>query len=209
MSKYDNLFKSKPTAENNTYSYNRVFVNNVFKDKEQKDTNKNTTYDYHDTEFPNLVENVSSVFETVNKNYANIAATVNEIVVVKTNSVLPGWTQYSKSKQSHLFEVTYGSKTKRQIELEQEEAQISNPLYIHRQMITTLERQWARYKTHYDKIHGEGSYDLEYHTEPIYDFHEQLSEYDNDYENEYEKDYNSSNSQEGKKFKKYSVNSKQ
>lgn len=193
MSKFDNLFKSKPTAENNTYSYSRVYDqssirNNVFKDRELEDANKKITYDYHGTEFPDLVEKVFSIFETKSSiNYANITATVNEIVVVKKNPVLPGWTQYSKSKQSHLFEVTHGSKTKRQIELELEEAQKSNPLYIHRQMVTTLEYQWAKYKIRYDKIHGEGAYDLEYHTEPIYDFDENFS----DVENDYEKDYNS------------------
>lgn len=204
MSKFDNLFKSKPIAVTNTYS--RV-INNVFKDRDLEDANKKTTYDYHGTEFPDLVETASHVIKIVSKNYANIAATVNELVAVKNNPVLPGWVQYSKSKQSHLFEVTYGSKTKRQIELKQEEAKISNPLYIHRQMITTLECRWAKYKIRYDKIHGEGSYDLEYHTEPIYDFDEQLSEYDYNYE--YEKDYNSSNSQEDNHLKKYSVSNKQ
>ena len=203
MSKYDNLFKT--TTVTNTYS--RV-INNVFKDKEQKDdTNKKITYAYRTTEFPDLVEKVSSVSEIKSsKNYANIASTVNEITVLKKNPVLPGWTQYSRSKKSHLFEVTHGSKTKRQIEQDQEEAQVSSPLHVYMQMITTLECRWARYKIHYDKIHGEGSYDLEYHTEPIYEFDENFS----DVENDYEKDYNSSNSQEDyKKLKKYSVSNKQ
>lgn len=206
MSKFDNLFKSKPVTT--AYSRPDLIRNNTFKDKAIEDTNKKIIYDYRNTEFPDLVENISSVSETKSsKNYANIAATVNEIVVIKKNPVLPGWTQYSKSKQSHLFEVTHGSKTKRQIEQDQEEAQVSSPLYIYRQMITTLEGRWARYKIHYDKIHGEGSYDLEYHTEPIYEFDENFSDVENDYEKEY--NYNSSNSQEDKRSKKYSVSNKQ
>ena len=154
-----------------------------------------------------MVENtIPSVFET-SKNYANITLNVNENenAIIKKTPVLPGWIQYSKSKNSHLFEVTYGSKTKRQIE---EEFKVSNPLYIYRQMITTLECRWARYKIHYDKIHGEGSYDLEYHTEPIYEFDENFSDSEKDYD--YENAYNSSHSQEDyKKLKKYSVTKKQ
>jgi hypothetical protein len=215
MSKFDNLFKTVTGNSNVNSGYSRVNDrnnannNNAFKDKGIEDTNKKITYNYHNAEFPDLVENVSSVFETnSSKNYANIAANVNEIVVIKKNDVLPGWTQYSKSKQSHLFEVTYGSKTKRQIEQELADAKLSNPLYIYRQMITTLECRWARYKIRYDKIHGEGSYDLEYHTDLIYDFDENFSDVEKDYD--YEKDYNSSNSQDDyKKLKKYSVNNKQ
>ena len=205
MSKFDNLFNNSRSAVN-TYQFTNSFV---FKAKD--DTNKKITYDYRNTEFPDLVEKTSSVSENrSSKNYANITLNVNinEIAVVKKTPVLPGWTQYSRSKQSHLFEVSYGTKTKRQIEQDKEEAKVSNPLYIYRQMITTLECRWARYKTHYDNIHGEGSYDLVYHTEPIYDFDENFSDVENDYDND--NDYNSSNSHEDyKKLKKYSVSKKQ
>ena len=211
MSKFDNLFK--PATGNSTYS--RVFNNNVFKNRDLEEAYKKITYNYHDTEFPDLVENtLSSVSETKSsKNYANIAlnVNVNEIVVNKT-PVLPGWTQYSKSKQSHLFEVTYGSKTRRQIEQDQEdqedqeEAQVSNPLHVYMQMITTLECRWARYKIHYDKIHGEGSYDLEYHTEPIYEFDENFTDINIEKDNDY---YSSNSHDDYKKLKKYSVSKKQ
>jgi hypothetical protein len=213
MSKFDNLFKPATTATVNSSNVSRPgFVrHNTFKHRDQEDTNKKITFDYRDAEFPDLVENtLQSVFET-SKNYANITVNVNvnvnvnENAIIKKTPVLPGWIQYSKSKNSHLFEVTYGSKTKRQIE---EEFKVSNPLYIYRQMITTLECRWAKYKIHYDKIHGEGSYDLEYHTEPIYEFDENFSDGEKDYD--CENAYNSSHSQEDyKKLKKYSVTKKQ
>lgn len=205
MSKFDNLFKAKP--ENNSYGYGYNNNHNVFKDKDIEDANKKLIYDYRNTEFPDLVKPTSSVVETISgKNYADIAATIIEIPETKNIPVLPGWTQYSRSKQSHLFEVSYGTQTKRQIELDREEAMVSNPLYIYRQMISTLECRWARYKIQYDKIHGEGSYDLMYYTEPIYDFDETFSDGEKD-----EKDHDnvSYDQEDYKKTKKYSVSKKQ
>jgi len=206
MSKYDNLFNNSRSVVN-TIQYN-VSKPNSFILKE-KDVNKKITYDYQETAFPDLAHNKSlelQVNNTINKKYVDIAAIINETVKEKEKPVPPGWIQYSRSKKSHLFEVTNGSKTKRQIKLENEELYMSSPLYINRLMIKTLECRWATYKIQYDKIHGEGSYDLEYHTEQIYD-DEYLSEYE--YENEYEYDYNSSNSQENYKSRKYSVSKKQ
>jgi len=206
MSKYDNLFKNIRSDVRSDYSTNK---SNSFIFKERDEVNKKITYDYQETAFPDLALNKSlelQVNNTINKKYADIAAIINE-TVVKENPVPPGWTQYSRSKQSHLFEVTYGSKTKRQLKIEKEELQMSNPLYIYKQMITTLECRWKRYQIQYDKIHGEGAYHLLHYTKPIYDFDEDLS--DEKYD-EYDYDYNSSNSHEDyKKQKKYSVNKKQ
>jgi hypothetical protein len=207
MSKYDNLFKNSRSDVRSDYSTNKP---NSFIFKERDDVNKKITYDYQETAFPDLALNKPleiQVNNATNQKYSDIAAIINETVVVKENKVPPGWTQYSRSKQSHLFEVTYGSKTKRQLKIEKEELQMSNPLYIYKQMITTLECRWKRYQIQYDKIHGEGAYHLLHYTEPIYNFDEDLSD-EKDGDNEY--DYNSSNSHEDyKKQKKYSVNKKQ
>jgi hypothetical protein len=80
---------------------------------------------------------------------------------------MPGWVQYTKSK-STLFDVTYGDKTKRQIEQEQYDAKLNDPLYIYNKTMSTLANNWNKYKRQYDEIHGEGAYELAYYTESIY-----------------------------------------
>lgn len=175
MSKYDNLFKTTPLPTS-TYS---TFKTNIFLSKDTNENNqKDTKFSYKEELFPDLSVNKvgSSVTNTINnnsKNYANIAATVNEVKIAEKNPVLPGWIQYSKSnKKTTFFDVTYGDKTKRQIEQEQtqekEEALLNDPIYIHNKTMTTLANNWNRYKRQYDEIHGEGAYELAYYTEPIY-----------------------------------------
>ena len=84
--------------------------------------------------------------------------------------MLPGWVQYTKSttKNTILFDVTYGDKTKRQIEQEQEYAMLNDPLYIYNKTMTTLANNWNKYKRQYDEVHGEGAYELIHYTKPIY-----------------------------------------
>ena len=182
MSKYDNLFKTTPLPTS-TYS---TFKTNIFL---SKDTNENQNiqknFNYKEELFPDLSVNkvgtsiVTNTINTNSKNYANIAATINEVKIVEKNPVLPGWIQYSKSKsksksnkKTTFFDVAYGDKTKRQIEQEQtqekEEALLNDPIYIHNKTMTTLANNWNRYKRQYDEIHGEGAYELAYYTEPIY-----------------------------------------
>ena len=66
-------------------------------------------------------------FITENNNYYPSYFSPSQIATIKVkivekNPVLPGWTQYSKSnKNTAFFDVTYGDKTKRQIEQELEE----------------------------------------------------------------------------------------
>ena len=177
MSKYDNLFKNTYASDNATRS---SFKTNIFL---SKDTNQNETaqknYNYKEELFPDLSVNKvgQSVTNTINnnsKNYADIAATVNEVKIVEKNPVLPGWVQYTKSKakKNTFFDVTYGDKTKRQIEQELQQqkldALLNDPLYILNRTITALSTNWNKYKQQYDEIHGEGSYDLIHYTAPIY-----------------------------------------
>ena len=169
MSKYDNLFK-------NTYNSEKSLKPNIFLSKDTNENNpKDTKFNYKEELFPDLSVNkvVASVTNTTNansKNYANIAATVNEVKIVKKNPVLPGWVQYTKSttKNTILFDVTYGDKTKRQIEQEQEYAMLNDPLYIYNKTMTTLANNWNKYKRQYDEVHGEGAYELIHYTKPIY-----------------------------------------
>jgi hypothetical protein len=172
MSKYDNLFKNTYNSDNVTRS---SLKSNVFLSKDTNENNsKDTKFNYKEELFPDLSVNkvessVTNNSNTNTKNYANIAATVNEVKIVEKNPVMPGWVQYTKSKsKSTLFDVTYGDKTKRQIEQEQRDAMLNDSLYIYNKTMSTLANNWNKYKRQYDELHGEGAYELAYYTEPIY-----------------------------------------
>jgi hypothetical protein len=205
MSKFDNLF-NRPSVTRNTdtgYSKPNSFISR------SEEVKKPKNYNFLEEEFPDLAPKHSGVSNVVkSKKYSDIASTVNEVVVVKSIPALPGWTQYSICKKTGKVELTHGSKTKRQIEQEKEDAKMTNSLYIYRQMITTLEHNWSRYKKQYDKIHGDGAYDLVYRFETVYPEDEYLSdvEREQDYDNDQEYD---SYSQDENKQKKYSVGGKQ
>jgi hypothetical protein len=170
MSKYDNLFKNAYNSDNTTKP---TFKTNIFLSKDTNtNTNTNTNFKYKEELFPDLIVNKagSSINKKTNsKNYADIAATVNEVKKIEKNPVMPGWIQYSKSnKKTTFFDVTYGDKTKQQIEQEQRDALLNDSMYIHNKIISTLANNWNKYKRQYDEVHGEGAYDLIYYTEPIY-----------------------------------------
>jgi hypothetical protein len=181
MSKYDNLFKT-------TYTSDKAVKPNIFLFKDTNENNqKDTKYNYKEELFPELSINkvdptVINKTNTNSKKYADITATVNEVKIVEKNHVMPGWIQYTKSnKNTTLFDVSYGDKTKRQIEQEKEYALLNDPIYIHNKTIATLANNWKKYKQQYDELHGEGAYDLIYYTEPIYP---ELDEYFSDEEKE-------------------------
>ena len=206
MSKYDNLFK---TAYNSDKPTTTSLKPNIFLFKDANENNqKDTKYNYKEELFPDLsVNKVGSITSNNNassKNYANIASTVNEAKKVNKNPVLPGWIQYSKSnRKTTFFDVTYGDKTKRQIEQEykqkEKDAALNNSLHIHNKIIYRLTNNWDKYKKQYDEIHGEGAYDLVYYTDPIYPMlDEHISDDENDNtpyssEEEYNSYYNSYN----------------
>ena len=207
MSKFDNLF-NRPSCAKNTISSSLERKSNSFISRTDT-SHKPKTYNFLEDEFPDLIH-TNIVFNATNiKKYSDITSSVNEIEVVKKNPVSPGWTQYSVCNKTGKIEISYGSKTSRQLQQEKEEAKMNNSLYIYRQMVMTLEENWNRYKKQYDKIHGNGSYDSVYWLESVYPEDEYFSdiekdqEYDND---EYEYD---SYSQDDTKQKNYSVGGKQ
>lgn len=154
-------------------------------------------YNHKDNDFPDLVSSEKHLTNTrePNKKYLEVCSTKQEVILAKKNTVPPGWVQYSRPKgiciagstmklRSPLFDVTYGDKTARQLELEAEDekerALLENPYYHYNKMIDTLTQNWARYKAQYDEIHGEGSYDLIYYTEPVYPSDEYFSDTESD-----------------------------
>jgi hypothetical protein len=190
MSKYDNLFKNT-----NTYTSDKPLPisnkPNIFLSKDTNENNqKDTKYNYKEELFPELSINKVEPTVTNNNNnskkYADITATVNEVKIVEKNPVMPGWIQYTKSnKKTIFFDVSYGDKTKRQIEQEKNDALLNDPIYIHNKTMATLANNWNKYKQQYDEIHGEGAYDLIHYTEPIYP---ELDEYFSDDEKEINRD---------------------
>jgi hypothetical protein len=192
MSKFDKLFtKPTPTATaSNNGSFGRP--NSFILKDPNAVTKAKANYDYKEEAFPELqVGNKAGVNKSavVTKKYSDIAATVNEVKKVDGNPVPPGWTQFTRSNGNWKFEIAHGEKTKRQLELDQEEELLNNPAYIYNQMITTLSNNWLRYKTQYDSIHGEGAYDLIYYLEPVYPEDEYLSDGASDNNNEYVNKY--------------------
>jgi hypothetical protein len=198
MSKFDNLFNKPTPATNNNGSFGRP---NSFITKSDTKVKTNVNYDYKEEAFPDLLlsnkpttnasaATTASASATLTKKYSDIAATLNEVQKVEKNPVPPGWTQYTKSKGNWKFDVAHGDKTKRELEMDQEEELLNNPAYIYNQMIETLSNNWSQYKTQYDSIHGEGAYDLIYYSEPVYPEDEYLSDgisnYNNDYTGSYE-----------------------
>lgn len=186
MNKY-NTFKSGSGSD----KYNS-FLSNGSKNKEIK-----PKYDYKDNDFPDLVSSEKPVNTTRehNKKYLEICSVKQKSILAKKNTVPPGWVQYSRPKGvcipgstmkrgTTVFDVTYGKKTARQLELEaedeKEKALLESPSYHYNKMIDTLTENWARYKTQYDEIHGEGSYDLIYYTEPVYPLDEYFSDTESD-----------------------------
>jgi hypothetical protein len=217
MSKFDNLF-NRPSSSSVTRNAIASSVSTLEKKtnsfiSRSEEVQKPKNYNFLEEEFPDLAPkqkglSKADINASESKKYSDITSTLNEVNVEKSIPVLPGWTQYSVCKKTGKVEVTHGSKTKRQIEQEKEASKMANSLYIYREMITTLEQNWSRYKKQYDKIHGDGAYDLVYQFELVYPEDEYLSdvEKDNDYGNDYEYD---SYSQDETNQKNYSVDGKQ
>ncbi len=152
-------------------------VDNVKKEKK---------YNYQENDFPDLVSSKKALSENIQNtdtNYATIAATSNETIIVSNDVTVPtGWIQYTKHKNKYGFTVKYGHKTRSQILQEQKDKLKSNPTYIYNNMIATLLGNWSRYKLNYDKIHGEGAYDDIHYTEPIYSSEDFNSDVESDRE---------------------------
>ena len=148
------------------------FNNRRYRDTDTNNSKKEKKYNYQENDFPDLVPSKKVLIKNdqqVDTNYATIAATSNETIIVSNEvTVMPGWIQYTKHNNRYGFTVKYGDKTKSQILQEQKDKLKSNPRYIYNHMMATLVDNWSRYKLNYDEIHGEGAYDEIHYTEPIY-----------------------------------------
>ena len=193
MSKFDKLF-NKPNANASA----NASTNGSFVIKPNsfiiKDTVAKANFDYKEEAFPDLFACNNKVLDsdTKTKKYSDITATVNEIKKIQENPVPPGWTQFTIVKGTRMFTIEHGAKSKRQLEQDQEEEILNDPFYIHDKMIKALSKNWLRYKTQYDSIHGEGAYDLIYYSEPVYPEDESSNNNDYSYDNGNSNKYSSS-----------------
>jgi hypothetical protein len=168
MSKFDKLFTNPTTTASNNGSFGSGRPNSfLIKEKEAK---AKANFDYKEEAFPDLLVGNKPIITTatLTKKYSDITATVNEVQKVENNPVPPGWIQFTRTKGQSKFVVLHGDKTKRELEMDQEEAILNNPTYIYNQLIKTLSNNWSQYKAQYDSIHGEGAYDLVYYSAPVY-----------------------------------------
>jgi hypothetical protein len=175
------------TQQFNNQGSNRFVSKSSLNDTKIK--TKIETYNYRENDFPDLANTGSKVIvESKNNNkdkdnnYASITATVvaKNNIIDNTIKVPPGWTMYKRNENNFGFTVSHGEKTQSQILQEQKEKLETDPEFIHNNMIETLVNNWSRYKYKYDEIHGEGSYDLVYYTEPIYSLDELYSDIESD-----------------------------
>ena len=193
MSKFDKLF-NKPNANASA----NASTNGSFVIKPNsfiiKDTVAKANFDYKEEAFPYLFASNNKVLDsdTKTKKYSDITATVNEIKKIQENPVPPGWTQFTIVKGTRMFTIEHGAKSKRQLEQDQEEEILNDPFYIYDKMIKALSKNWLRYKTQYDSIHGEGAYDLIYYSEPVYPEDESSNNNDYSYDNGNSNKYSSS-----------------
>jgi len=159
MSKFNNLF-NKPMPTNNA---SLMKPNSIFKDKDKSKPN----YDYTEEAFPDLFAKkpVATVATDDLKKYSDVTSFVKEAnnKKVEQNPVPPGWTGYSKSKGTSTFNVTHIEK-----KIVNEEEEKANNVNAHNLMMETLADNWSKYKIHYDKVHGEGEYDLLYYSHTVY-----------------------------------------
>jgi hypothetical protein len=192
MSKFDKLFTNPTTTASNNGSFGSGRPNSfLIKEKEAK-SKANANFDYKEEAFPDLLSTNKPIITTatLTKKYSDITATVNEVQKVENNPVPPGWIQFTRTKGKSSFDVLHGDKTKRELEMDQEDALLDNPAYIYNKMIETLSNNWTRYKVQYDSIHGEGAYDLVYYSAPVYPedeyYSDGISDNNNDYTGSYE-----------------------
>ena len=159
-----------------TFNSNNLFASAV--------ADKPVVYLHNDNQFPDLVDNncIKKTISTNACNYMGAASTVIAKPVVKNEKVPDGLTQYTYYKATCRTIVSYGKKTKSELEREKQEQLENEPHYICDTILKELSYNWNKYRLAYDKTHGPNSYDNIYHTEPIYPYlDEEFNECDKDH----------------------------
>lgn len=174
-------FKSRNTNintnENNLTHEKNAFISSA--------SIKPAVYNYQDELFPDLTLSNKSTTSTKENgcNYASAAATVTNIGPVKKVYEIPAnKTEYTFNKTTGKTTVAYGKKSNSELERDKQLQLESEPNYIGETILKELSGNWTRYKTEYDKIHGQHAYDVRFHTAPIYpDTDEEYSDQERDY----------------------------
>ncbi len=160
-------FKSRTTESSNNNSNERN-ERNIFA---SSTSTKPVVYDYKDELFPDLLTSNKGNTKTKDNgfNYANAAATVVSTVSLEKAYTVPSdKTEYTFNKTTGKTTVVYGKKSNSELERDRRVEIESDPNYIGENILKELSGNWNRYKTEYNKIHGQNAYDNRFYLDPIY-----------------------------------------
>ena len=154
----------------------------IFKDTTKA---KSKTFDLNNEIFPELQGTFTQNNNNNKKQYSSIVLNSDNNNNINNNNIKekihvpPGCVQYivhKNNKEKYPFTIIYGDKTKSELDFIESQKE---PQFISC-VISTLKNNWESYQIKYDKLHGEGAYDLIYYSKPIYP----SDEYDSDSEPE-------------------------
>jgi hypothetical protein len=134
-----------------------------------------TEFIISDESFPSL----NPIIEPSKNNSSNFKDALNqhnEIVVTEDITLGPGWIQIHKVN-NHIV-IKQANISPYDIKMQQIKELQEDPNYIMDRVITTMEKNWIKYKIEYDNIHGEGAYDDLHYLSPSYDSEYDTDEYD-------------------------------
>jgi hypothetical protein len=131
-----------------------------------------------ESDFPELVPtkkkpsvNVSVADDAADSKYSNIAASNTETKTDGKIIIPDGCTQITIHKKTRKSDIRVGKTKPTPL---QEELVIDTIIY-------ELEKNWNKYQTEYDSIHGEGAYIEAHYMEPVYPFLDEEYETESDY----------------------------
>lgn len=168
---------SSNNSSSNNFSSNKSNI--VYHKKEQNNHFRETTpivktgeFIINEELFPSLTPIVTSS-KNNSTNFKDALNQKNEITIVNDISLKPGWVQISKVNDKII--INQAKPSPYDIKMKQIEELYKDTNYIMNQIVNTMQANWLKYKTNYDNINGEGSYDDLYYLPPVYD-----SDYDTD-----------------------------
>lgn len=160
----------KASSKKSNIDVNKKEQNNHFRETNQ--IVKTNEFTIIDELFPSLIP-ILTVSKNNSSNFKDALNQKNENIIVDDITLKPGWVQISKVKGKII--TNQAKPSPYDIKMKQIEELYKDTNYIMNQIVNTMQANWLKYKTNYDNINGEGSYDDLYYLPPVYD-----SDYDTD-----------------------------
>jgi hypothetical protein len=153
--------------------------------KSNKFSNIKTNCDLTDADFPELcIQPIKQVEQNTNENYSfktaiNVSNNDVNITINSENNIEPGWVQIQTVNKQIVFK--YGHTTINNNDDEHTQKYVEHNM---NNAIATMSTNWDKYRTNYDELNGEGSYDDVYYLSQNYEdtVSETEPELDNDSE---------------------------